>query len=181
MLVRVLQFGCNWWARFGSDPADPHRYTRHAAYYNSTGIRTGRKVRRHWVVPGLVRLNGVGSFNPHFPSRSIGQTFVAAELDYLFGGNRLLLKHRASDGALPDWYLAVFSQELHGRFDFVSATWKSPKAQVVAASQLRQVQEVLLLMRPGDWVRSNLGFWQLTLCGSAPSSVQISLRGGLSK
>lgn len=179
MLVRVLQFGCNWWARFGSDPADIHRYTGHAAYYNSTGIRTGRKIRRHWVVPGLVRLNGVGSFNPHFLSRSIGQIFDATEVDYLFGGNRLLLKHPAPDRAQPDWYLAVFSQELHGRFDFGSRTWKSSQAQVIAASQLRQVQEVLLLMQPGDWVRTILGFWLLTLSGSAQSSVQMSLRGGL--
>jgi hypothetical protein len=179
MLVTVLQFGCNWWARFGSDPADPYRYTRHAAYYNSTGIRTGRKVRRHWVVPGLVRLNGVGSFNPHYPSRSIGQTFVAAEVDHLFGGNRLLLKHQVLCPPQPDWYLAVFSQELHGRFDFGSGRWKSPRARVIAASQLRQVQEVLLLMRPGDWVRTNLGFWQLAVSDSALSSAQISLHGGL--
>ena len=179
MLVTVLQFGCNWWARFGADPDDPHRYTRHAAYYNSTGIRAGRKVRRHWVVAGLVRLNGVGTFNPHFPSRSIGQTFVAAEVDYLFGGNRLLLKRRVPNLQPPDWYLAVFSQQLHGRFDFGSAGWKSPGAQVIAASQLRQVQEVLLLMRTGDWVRTNFGFWKLTPCDSALLSVQISLHGGL--
>lgn len=179
MLVTVLQFGTNWWARFGSDPADPLRYTRHAAYYNSTGVRTGRKVRRHWVVPGLVRLNGVGTFNPHFPSRSIGKTFVAADVDFLFGGNRLLLKHPVHDPVQPDSYLAVFSQELHGRFDFQSPGWKSPKAQVIAASQLRQVQEVLLLVRPGDWVRTELGLWQLTLSDSTPSRVDISLHGGL--
>jgi hypothetical protein len=120
------------------------------------------------------------------PSRSIGQTFVATEVDFLFGGNRLLLKHRLRAAAQPDRYLAVFSQELHGRFDFGSAAWKSPGAQVIAASQLRQVQEVLLLMRPGDWVRTNLGFWQLTLpdprpAGTRPDplSVQISLHGGL--
>lgn len=47
MLVKVLSFGTNWWARFGRDPFDPRRFTRHAAYYNSTGVRCGRKVRRH--------------------------------------------------------------------------------------------------------------------------------------
>lgn len=178
MLVTVLQFGTNWWARFGSDPADPHRYTRHAAYYNSTGIRTGRKVRRYWVVPGLVRLNGVGSFNPHFPSRSIGQTFVAAEVDYLFGGNRLLLKHPVPGPPQPDCYLAVFSQELHGRFDFGSRGWRSPKTRVIAVSQLRETQEAMLLMRPRDWVRTELGFWRLDVSTTERPGVQFALHRG---
>jgi hypothetical protein len=38
MLVQVLSFGTNWWARFGRNADDPHRFTRHAAYYNSTGV-----------------------------------------------------------------------------------------------------------------------------------------------
>ena len=62
MLVKILNFGTNWWARFGSDLDDPLRLTCHAAYYNSTGIRCGRKVRRHWIAPGLIRFNGVGDF-----------------------------------------------------------------------------------------------------------------------
>src|SRR5581483_274962 len=43
VLVRILSFGCNWWARFGHDPEDRYRYTRRAAYYNSTGVRCGNK------------------------------------------------------------------------------------------------------------------------------------------
>ena len=35
---KVLKFGSNWWARFGHDPRDRYRYTRHAAYFNSTGL-----------------------------------------------------------------------------------------------------------------------------------------------
>jgi len=163
MLVKLLHFGCNWWARFGSDPGDPDRYTRHAAYYNSTGIRRGGKTRRCWIVPGLVRFNGVGDFNPHFPQRSLGHTFVAAECDSLFGGNRLLLGKRAAGGAAPDRYLVVISSELHGRLDFLFSGWKSPHAQVIAASQRDQAQEAMLLMKPGDWVRSNCGFWRLAL------------------
>ena len=58
MLVKILGFGSNWWARFGRDPQDRYRYTRHAAYFNSTGVRCGNKMRRYWVVPGLIRFNG---------------------------------------------------------------------------------------------------------------------------
>lgn len=177
MLVTVLQFGCNWWARFGQDSADPHRYTRHAAYYNSTGVRTGRKVRRHWVVPGLVRFNGVGGFNPHYPSRSQGETFEAAEVDFLFGGNRLLLKRRVPQTRTPDWYLAVFSQTIHGRMDFRSPRWKSPRAKVIATSQLRQTQEAMLLMRLGDWVETSCGFWQLMPSDRVAVGAELMLRG----
>jgi hypothetical protein len=70
MLVKILSFGTNWWARFGRDPRDPWRFTRHAAYYNSTGVRCARKVRRHWIVSGLIRFDGVSDFNPHLPNRS---------------------------------------------------------------------------------------------------------------
>jgi hypothetical protein len=182
MLVTLLHFGCNWWARFGPDPADPHRYTRHAAYYNSTGIRCGNKVRRHWIVPGLVRFNGTGDFNPHLPFRSLGQTFMASEVDFLFGGNRLLLKRKIDiktpESATPDWYLIVLSQTLHGRFNFSDSGWKSPEVTVIAASQLRQFQEAMLLMKPGHWVRSACGFWQLRLSSSANSGAGLTLAEG---
>jgi len=75
MLVQILNFGSNWWARFGSDPADRYRFTRRAAYFNSTGLRFGNKIRRHWIVPGLIRFNGIGDFNPQFPRRSLGAAF----------------------------------------------------------------------------------------------------------
>jgi hypothetical protein len=172
MLVKVLHFGTNWWARFGSDAADPQRYTTHAAYFNSTGIRCGNKVRRHWIVPGLIRFNGAGDFNPHLPSRALGSTFLASEVDNLFGGNRLLLKRRMPGSAPPDCYLAVISQQIHGRLDFQAPQWKSASSVVIAASQLRQMQEAMLRMKPGDWVRTACGCWQLT---KANPEVQLEL------
>jgi hypothetical protein len=177
MLVKVLSFGTNWWARFGSDPNDDHRYTRHAAYYNSTGIRCGRKIRRHWIVPGLIRFNGAGGFNPHLPNRSIGRTFLASNLDFLFGGNRLLLKNKASGSSTPDCYIVVIAQDLHGRIDFVSPEWRSPTARVIAASQLRQMQESMLLMKPGDWVRTACGVWQLMLSSGSSIGAELELHG----
>lgn len=67
MSVKILGFGLSWWARFGRHPGDPWRFTRHAAYYNSAGVRCGNKIRRHWIVPGLVRFNGVVEFDLTFP------------------------------------------------------------------------------------------------------------------
>jgi hypothetical protein len=178
MLVKTLHFGCNWWARFGSNAADPHRYTRHAAYYNSTGIRCGSKIRRHWIVPGMIRFNGAGDFNPHLPSRSLGRTFLTSEVDFLFGGNRLLLKRKMPDSATPDWHLVVISQALHGRINLQSRAWRSPKAIVLCASQLRQTQEAMLLMKPSDWVETACGFWQLVLTESSRLGAELILTGG---
>jgi hypothetical protein len=178
MLVKVLSFGTNWWARFGSDPNDAHRYTRHAAYYNSTGVRCGRKIRRHWIVPGLIRFNGAGDFNPHFPNRSLRQTFLASNVEFLFGGNRLLLKNKEPDSSVPDWYLIVVSQDVHGRIDFAAKAWRSHTARVIAASQLRQTQEAMLLMKPGDWVRTACGVWRLSLSTGSSIGADLELQGG---
>jgi len=88
MLVKILEFGSNWWARFGRDPHDRYRYTRHAAYFNSTGVRCGSKMRRYWLVPGLIRFNGVGDFNPQFPGRALGEIFECTDLVFACGDNR---------------------------------------------------------------------------------------------
>jgi hypothetical protein len=167
MPVKVLNFGTNWWARFGRDAEDPYRFSRRAAYYNSTGVRCGRKVRRHWVTSGLLRFNGVGDFNPNLPERAIGRTFVCSELAHAFGGNRLLFQSKAPISAVPESYLVVISSDVHGQIDFSSSAWKSVFSQVIAASQLREKQEAMLLMKPSDWVQTSTGFWQLVVPSNA--------------
>jgi hypothetical protein len=163
MRVKILHFGSNWWSRFGANASDPYRFSRHAAYFNSTGVRCGRKMRRHWTLPGLIRFNGVGDFNPHFQSRAIGNTFCCTDLTFAFGGNRVLFKQKIRNAQPPDYYQVVVSSEQFGAFDFRSPAWKSASAQAVAISALGDRQEAMLLMKPGDWVESNLGFWQLTV------------------
>jgi len=163
MLVKVINFGTNWWARFGRDTEDPHRFTRHAAYYNSTGVPCGGKIRRHWVTSGLIRFNGVGDFNPNLRHHAIGQTFVCSNLTQAFGGNRLLFATKAPTSSIPDFYLVVICSDLHGLTDFTSTVWKSVFSQLIAASQLRHKQEAMLLMRPGEWVQTSKGFWQLNV------------------
>jgi hypothetical protein len=162
MMVKVLSLGSNWWTRPGRDAVGPLAFRRNTAYYNSTGVRCGRKVRRHWVVPGLVRFNGVGDVNPGRPNRAIGRTFVCSDLTRACGGNRLLVKGYAHRAAVPDCYLIVVSGAVYGRIDFSSAVWKSILSPVIAASCLRNQQEAMLLMKPGDWVQTEQGFWLLS-------------------
>ena len=161
MQVTVSSFGSNWWARFGRDPRDRYRFSRRAAYFNSTGLRSGSKVRRYWIVPGLLRFNGAGDFNPQFPDRVIGATFECADLTFAFGGNRLLFVRRIRNGPAPDYYLLALASERCGAFDCRNSGWKSESVVPIAVSQHRDRAEALLLMRLGDWVRTSLGIWQL--------------------
>jgi len=161
MLVTILGFGSNWWGRFGHDPDDRYRYTRHAAYFNSAGVRCGRRIRRHWIIPGLVRFNGVGDFNPQFPRRSIGRTFECTDPTFACGGNRLVFLRRARASAVPDYYLTAISSSKLGLIDFESTAWKSADVLPIAVSQFREKQESVLLMKAGDFVRTDLGIWSV--------------------
>jgi hypothetical protein len=161
MLVKILKFGSNWWARVGRDPHDRYRFTRHAAYFNSTGLCAGKKIRRHWIVPGLIRFNGVGGFNPQFPNRSVGATFECAELAFALGGNRLLFQRKAGSSAQPDYFLVVLSADQHGTFECLAPDWKADSVRVIALSRSGEKQEAMLLMKPLDWLRTRLGLWQL--------------------
>src|SRR5260370_29015975 len=155
MLVKILQFGSTLWSKAGPDPEDPYRYTRHAAHYNSTGVHCGsrgQKVRHHWIVPGLVRFNGVGSFNPNFPTRAIGRIFSCDPMTSALGGNRLLLREKVRASRTPYCYLVrVFSDRFAGIY-LGAKRWRSPGISIVAVSQLRDRQEAMLLMKAGSCI-----------------------------
>src|SRR6266700_7548121 len=175
MSIKVLGFGINWWARFGRDPLDRYRFTRHAAYFNSTGVRCGNKMRRHWVVSGLLRFNGVGDFNPQFPNRAVGKTFECADLVFALGGNRILFRRKIAPSVLPDFFLLAVSSVAYGSFNFEDAGWKSHSVSPIAVSHLREKQEAMLLIKAGDWVRSALGVWQLKVSDRVPHGATLEL------
>lgn len=168
MLVKILRFGSNWWARVGRDPRDRYRFTRHAAYFNSTGLWAGNKVRHHWIVPGLIRFNGVGDFKPQFPNRSVGVTFECAEPAFALGGNRILFQRKAAPSVPPDYFLVVLSADQHGTLECLASDWKADSVRVIALSQCGAKQEAMLLMKPLDWVSTRLGLWQLKTETPAP-------------
>ena len=76
-------------------------------------------------MPGLLRFNGAGDFNPQFPDRAIGATFECADLTFAFGGNRLLFVRRIRNCPLPDYYLLALASERCGAFDCRNSGWKS--------------------------------------------------------
>ncbi len=161
MLVKVLKFGSNWWARFGWDPRDRYRYTRHAAYFNSAGLLCGNKIRRHWIIPGLIRFNGAGDFDPKVPNHSVGRMFECTDLVFAFGGNRISFQKKAALSARPDYFLVALESDLSGAIELAGSAWKSESVRPIAVSSLGARQEALLLMQPLDWIRTKVGMWQL--------------------
>jgi hypothetical protein len=174
MLVKILEFGSNWWARFGGDPHDRYRYTRHAAYFNSTGMRCGNKMRCYWVVPGLIRFNGVGDFNPHFPSRAVGEIFECSDLVFARGGNRVLFRRKVAKSRPPDYFLSVVSSDRFGALRFEDSE-RSGSPTPIAVSHIGEEQEAMLLMKAGDWVRSALGVWKLTVAPNLQNGASLQL------
>lgn len=154
MRVAVLSFGSNWWARAESENS---RFAR----YNSSGIECGRKMRRHWIVPGIVRVNGRSNFSHWPPQRMLGGSFRCSELSFACGGNRLLLVEKIAHSRPPEYYLLTISSGLHGSLDLSSASCRSGSSIVFAASELRERQEIMLLIEPGGWFKTSVGLWQL--------------------
>jgi hypothetical protein len=166
MRLAVLSFGSNWWAR-------SEREISRFARYNSSGIECGRKMRRHWTVPGILRINGKSNFGQWPPQRMLGGSFRASELSFACGGNRLLLVEKSADSRPPEFYLLTISSALHGSLDLSSPSCRSGSSIVFAASQLRERQEIMLLLEPGGWFKTAAGLWQLrqTLNSRGPEIV----------
>ena len=154
MHVAVLSFGSNWWARAESELS---RFAR----YNSSGIECGGKMRRHWIVPGIVRINGVSNFSHWPPRRMLGGGFRCSELSFACGGNRLLFVEKIANPAPPEFYLLTISSAFQGSLDLSSPTCRSGSSIVFAASQLRERQEIMLLIEAEGWFKTSRGLWQL--------------------
>ena len=169
MRVAVLSFGSNWWARSES------QLTRFARY-NSTGLRCGGKMRRHWIVPGIVRFNGISNFHSWPPQRLLGSSFRCSELSCACGGNRLLFAEKIPDSEPADFYLLSVTSAMFGRLDLSSPTSRSGSSLVVAASQLRERQEIMLLLKPGGWFQTVSGLWQLRHAGRSRRPELVLLR-----
>jgi hypothetical protein len=160
LVVQVLSFGSAWWVRPGRDVGDPERYTRRAAYFNSTGIEAGGKIHTAGPVHGLVRFNISSGLDPHRTQNNIGQVFCFTEVERYRETNRLLALRRATKGATPTHFLLRVSSILHGTLS-PTRRWRSADVQTIAVSRYRGRQESLLLMTAQSVIRTSLGTWTL--------------------
>jgi hypothetical protein len=160
LMVQILSFGTAWWVRPGWDERDPERFTRHAAYFNSTGIEVGSKIHTDGPVHGLIRFNFSSGLDPHHTHVNIGRTFCFQGIEWYRETNRLLALHRAEKDVRPTHFLVRVASGLHGMISFRMA-WRSDDVQTVAVSRLRGMQELLLLMTPTSHIHTKAGAWRV--------------------
>ena len=160
LVVQVVSFGSAWWVRPGRDVGDPERYTRRAAYFNSTGIEEGGKIHTAGPVHGLVRFNVSSGLDPHRTQNNIGQVFCFTEVERYRETNRLLALRRATTIATPTHFLLRVSSILHGSLS-AARPWRSPDIQTIAVSRYRGRQESLLLLTAWSVIRTSLGVWNV--------------------
>src|SRR5260370_34986904 len=110
MRVAVLGFGSVWRWRIGKDPNDAKRFVR-AAYYNTTGVQVRGVIRTRPEIAGHTRFNGVGGFNPNFPTRMINQVFDCEEPSIWQEQVKVLFKRLLSEPEPPDFYLVVATHQ----------------------------------------------------------------------
>lgn len=169
MYIRLISFGTNWWAMRSGDTSDPLCFRRQSAYFNAAALMSGRRLHHSAIYPGQIRFNAKSGFDPEFPSRAIGKTFLCKGSFQVAGKYHLLFIRRAK-GMRPDCSLVTLNSSDHGAIAFDQLGWKSTKVQAVSVSQRAFRYEAMLLMGDHDWVRSDLGRWRVD-----PSSCRLVL------
>ena len=159
MMVHVLSVGADWWVRPGHG-SDRYRFTRHAAYFNTTGIvhPSSARVRRSWVIPGVVRFNGNSGMNPHRPELVVGSVYTCTGIDKFGGWNRLLAIGKRDRGIPVTHYLVAIDSLIYGNIDFRSQ-WRNHRVRIIAASEHRGRQQSLLLLAPDGRFVTAFGSW----------------------
>jgi hypothetical protein len=160
MHIRVISFGTNWWAMHSRDTSDPLCFRRNAAYFNASGLMSGRRLRHSSIFPGQIRFNAKSGFDPEFPLCALGKTFLCS-LPRQFGGKMHLLFERRAGEMTPDAYLVTLRSAEHGAIQFAKSDWKSAGVRPISISRRGERYEAMLLFGAEDWVESDLGRWQV--------------------
>ena len=160
MYIRIISFGTNWWAMRSRDTSDPFCFRRRAAYFNAAALMSGRRLHHSAIFPGQVRFNAKSGFDPEFPLRAVGKTFLCSEPRQFAGKIHLLFERRAT-AKTPDAHLVTLRSAEHGSIQFAKPGWKSAGVRPISISLRGQNYEAMLLLGCGDWVESDIGRWQI--------------------
>jgi len=114
-------------------------------------------VRQRPKVLGYARFNGVGGFNPNYPSRMINRVFECADPCVWNGANKLLFQRVLPHGETPDRFLVVVRPELTGTLMVGTDGWRSMETWLLAFSEAADQQEAMLLLPAYGWIQSKIG------------------------
>jgi hypothetical protein len=125
---------------------------------------SGRRLHHSAIFPGQVRFNSKSGFDPEFPLRAVGETFLCSGPRQFAGKVHLLFERRSTEMA-PDAYLVTLNSAEHGAIQFAKPGWKSAGVRPISISLRGEKYEAMLLFGSGDWVESDLGRWLVDQSG----------------
>jgi hypothetical protein len=160
MYVRLISLGTNWWVPRSSGEVTPTRRGRDLVWFNSAGLRSGRRLELCWILPGKVRFNRTTRCHPEFATRAIGRTFEC-DGPHLHEGFLHLLVKTPAPKCQPEAYLVTVADGTHGQIRFDLPNWRSSGVRPVSVSRRNHRFEAILLMGPDDWIRSDIGQWEV--------------------
>lgn len=165
MRIRVIGFGTNWWSVHSRDLEDSFCFRRRSAWFNSAGLKSGKRLRLCWVYPGQVRFNQNSGLDPEHPMRSLGKTFLSNGPTTKEGRTHLLLSRVANSDVAPEKYLVTVRSQDQGQISFTSRDWMSVGVQPISVSLRGSCFEAMLLLGEEDWIRTDLGTWTISQHG----------------
>jgi hypothetical protein len=169
MIIGLEGFGSIWSRRARAGHG-------RSAFYNTTGITTGGRLRHRSRIFGQLRFNELGGFNPEHIERNIGRVFEAR--GPVEPSRRcILLHHLLSQPAVPDYYLFVVNSGRTGELAMEHEGWKSDGVVLVSLSQIGNRQEAMLLMPIHSWIRGQLGLFVVEPCTPYSWRALLEFRG----
>jgi hypothetical protein len=156
MLVAVQSFGSIWTDRGASTKVGDANSPRRRAFYNTTGVMAGSKLRSRSSIYGYVRLDECSGFHPSSANRVIHRVYASEGVSVWSGRNKVFLRQLTRAGTRPDVYLFRVGSTEIGWIDR-SGAWTCNGARVVSFSEGNGQQEALLILPAFGWVRSERG------------------------
>ena len=177
MLISALGFGSIWTRRVASSAQHPTRFgTSDTAYYNTTGVLVGDKLRNRPCVYGVARFNGNGSFRPDCLHQLMPRVFECEPPCMWNGYNKVLFKSPLARPEKPDAYLVILTAEQSGGINRnLAGGWLHRDAVLISLSECREQQEVMLVMPAYTWVRSRLGTFFIEPANQRPWQARLVL------
>ncbi|MCZ2078358.1 MAG: hypothetical protein LC130_25585 [Bryobacterales bacterium] len=128
------------------------------AYYNTTGVQVGSKVRNRPRVYGHARFNAAGGFRPDCAYQMMNKVFDCEPPSFWDGHHKVLFKALLRRPAKPDAYLVVTTEEQSGGVDKRhDGKWLDDVSQLISFSECSDRQEIMVVMPPYGWLCGRLG------------------------
>ena len=134
--------------------------SRHAAYFNTTGVNAAGRYRHRSCVYGYVRIDECTGFRLQAADRAINRIYESDPLSAWHGRLKLFLKGFVKADATPDVYLVRLSPAEVGWVDR-GTPWLSSSGKILSFSEGNDQQEALVILPPYGWTHTSHGTFVL--------------------